>query len=185
MMKGEAQAARLRGGTVVIAWIAFGLYMAVQIVLSRLSRGMTLAWEGIFVSEFVRAPLDPPHAPRGLACREVQVRAPAQGQELCAAHRRQPRLSFAHRTVFITTFALYGAVVHGRPFAFDASDLVVYVDYGVLLYWMIWLIGVGVAYAGRLKEREAAGGGAEDHGSPGRRSMPSRARSSRTSSLIR
>jgi LytS/YehU family sensor histidine kinase len=45
-------------------------------------------------------------------------------------------------------------LVDGHPYAFAASDLVAYVDYGVLLYWMIWLISVGVAYAGRLKERE-------------------------------
>ena len=146
---------RSRWRTVVVAWIAMGLYMAMQGILSRIYRGLSPEWSAVIVSELLYAflwiPLtpivvwlvgryrfDPPHRVRHLA---VHI-----GASLL--------LAYAHRFVFLVVLALYEHVAHGSPLAFDFSLLVVYVDYGVLLYWIIWLISVSVAYAERLKERE-------------------------------
>lgn len=155
MTREQVNRTQLRWRTVVIAWIGFGLYMAAQGVLSRISRGLSSAWDEVFVSEMLytllwipltpvvawlvgRYGFEPPHRARNLALH-------------CAASLV---LSFAHRAVFLAALAVYEHLASGSPLAFQFSALVVYVDYGVLLYWMIWLISVSVAYAEKLKERE-------------------------------
>jgi signal transduction histidine kinase len=146
---------RLRWRTILIAWIAFGLYMAVQIGLSRISRGMNPAWTTVFASELLYTLLWIPLTPLVVwLVGTFRFEPPHRGRNFAVHLVASLLLSFAHRVVFLAIFAAYRTLAEGRPYGFAASEMVAYVDYGVLLYWMIWLISVSVAYAGRLKERE-------------------------------
>lgn len=151
----ETSKPRLRWKTVVIAWVAFGLYMVAQGVLSRVSRGLPPAWDAVFVAEMLYTLLWIPLTP--LVVRLVwqfRFERPRRARNLGLHLLASLLLSYAHRVLFLLAMGFYGAFALDRPFDFRFSDLVVYVDYGVLLYWMIWLISVSVAYAERLKERE-------------------------------
>jgi len=146
---------RLRWKTVVITWIAFGLYMEIQGFMSSLDSGLRPAWSDVLVSELLYALLWIPLTPLVVWLVGRFKFEPPHGAAHLALHIAASLvLSLAHRVALLFALAVYEHVAHGSPLALDFSSLVVYVDYGVLLYWMIWLISVSVAYAERLKERE-------------------------------
>ena len=146
---------RLRWKTVVIAWVAFGLYMAAQGVFSRVYRGLNPAWNAVVVSEVLYALLWIPLTPLVVwLVNRFRFEPPHRARNLLLHVLASLLLSFAHRVVFLIALALYEHFAQGSPMAVNFSALVVYVDYGVLLYWIIWLISVSVAYAEKVRERE-------------------------------
>jgi len=141
---------------IVGGWTLFGLYMAAQYYVYRTRAGLPASWVSLLVQELSYALLWAGFTPLVLWLagrfpidRTRWVRSVPIHMALSIV------LAVAQKMLSGLFVGLYQAG-RGTTFSWEAQfqNLLLVVDYGILLYWMILLMHYAIAYHARYQERE-------------------------------
>jgi len=147
----------LRWRTFAGAWTLFGLYMACQDYVVEINHGRTPTWSGVLPEELIYSTCWAALTPLVLLLtrrfpvgRGLLFRRAALHLFLSAA------VSLLHRTLFTFTLGVYRTLIDGQAFSWERelANLLTYVDYGILLYWLLLLIGHAVDSFRIVRENE-------------------------------
>ena len=143
--------------TLVSAWAIFGSYMACQDYVVAINQGQPALWSRVLPEELLYAacwalltPLIFFLTGRFPIGRGRLVRRAGLHLVLSVC------VSLVQRTLYGMTFDLYRVLFLGGTFSWErfSANLLSFVDYGMLLYWLLLLIGHAVESARTLREKE-------------------------------
>jgi hypothetical protein len=139
------------------SWTLFGLYMAGQDLFVATRQGRTLVWQTVLVQEMVYAFLWAALTPLVIhLAQRFPLERPRRVQRAFVHLGFSVVVSILHRGAFSVLTGLYGDWVEGVPYSWEriGRNLFAFVDYGIILYWLLLLMWFGFDYYRRLKDHE-------------------------------
>lgn len=130
----------LKSLIIVGAWTVFGLYMAFQDYYVAMSEGREASWSAVLLVELSYSMVWALLTPLVLAlARRYPIDRGHWSRHVPLHLVLSVITSFVHKIVYGITLGILRSVLLNVPFSWEAQfrNLLAFVDYGILLYWMV------------------------------------------------
>ncbi len=138
------------------SWTLFGLFMAWQVYAMGRRLGREMTWNKAVAAELIYAYAWALLTPLVLYLgRKFYLERGRFISRFCIHALASIAVALSHRALFTSARGFYDAFHADKPFLSGdfVTHLISYLDYGVLLYWMIILLQHAFAYYRRLQEK--------------------------------